>query len=259
MARLCTSQMVRMSERGSAGILLSSQKHPDREQTTPLNALVSRPPRRPALTDLRLRSRRRRPFRCFTLGGPPPDADLVPARFRPCQTLRLGPSGTSSFLENLSLKALSSALQRARPEPSAENRQPSRFAAIRPSSPERIFFDDLIFNPSRSASTPRSGRPPVPAAPVRPRRPPGIHARPSTSSVPPDAPRPQRPLTEPRPEPPSTGLLRQKSPSIPENHPANRVIERMMQVVIMKAFSARQMPLRQEIAAETRRKNRGLH
>lgn len=179
----------------------------------------------------------------------------------PCLTPRLGPSETSSFSENLSLKALSNALQRARPEPSAENRQPSRFAAIRPSSPERIFFDDLIFNPLRSASD----------APIRP-VPPGTrsarsaapsarHPRPTdpASRRPGRRPRPQRPLTKPRPEPAfhraSPAEISVKSlRTIPQTGSS----ERMMRVVNMKAFSARQTPLRQEKAAETRQKNRGL-
>lgn len=135
----------------------------------------------------------------------------------PCLTPRLGPSETSSFSENLSLKALSNALQRARPEPSAENRQPSRFAAIRPSSPERIFFDDLIFNPSRSAPTPRSAPShPVLAAPDRPRRPPGTRARPTRlPAVRADVRVLNVRLQNHAQNPPSTGLLRQKSPSNP--------------------------------------------
>ena len=182
--------------------------------------LVSRPSGRPALTDLRLRSRRRALSPVLYPGRPAarrPTPTSSPPGSGPCLTPRLGPSGTSSFSENLSLKTLSSALQRARPEPSAENRQPSRFAAIRPSSPERIFFDDLIFNPSRSASD----------APIRP-VPPGTrsarsaapsarHPRPTvpTSSVPPDARVLNVRLQNHAQNPPSTGLLRQKSPSNP--------------------------------------------
>lgn len=165
------------------------------------------------------------------------------------------------FSENLSLKALSSALQRARPEPSAENRQPSRFAAILPRSPVRVFFDDLIRNPSRSAFV----------APIRP-VPPGTrsarsaapsarHPRPTdpASRRPGRRPRPQRSLTKPRPEPAfhraSPAEISVKSlRTIPQTGSS----ERMMRVVNMKAFSARQTPLRQEKAAETRQKNRGL-
>lgn len=85
------------------------------------------------------------------------------------------------------------------------------------------------------------------------------HPRPTdpASRRPGRRPRPQRPLTKPRPEPAfhraSPAEISVKSlRTIPQTGSS----ERMMRVVNMKAFSARQTPLRQEKAAETRQKNR---